>query len=421
MVGAIPTNNKVRKDVKQPGVKNPPCPICKETDTILWQDFDGSFSFGMTNFFPIHTKKYGCWSCCHVFSTNLPNANYLEGHYENQDRNRHSMSNKNSLHKKGYYLSALAILNKIVKDLCSQKRASISVLDLGCGSGEIIVALKRRFPKLIAHGIDINPSAKEAEKFADVKIRVGQFPDTSFNVKYDLVILSGFLEHQKNPILFLKQIKKIIKSNGTIFVEIPDAFSILTKRQDLAQKRVHDIMNDEHLHHFSLNSLLKVVGKAGFVVVQHHKSSKGIWEVLQVVLRVGDDKGGIVFRNYKRLFFDGFSQYTSTKAILRRRLKKVFQIKKGLAIYGAGWHTSIVLPQLFSQLIQRDFMIFDSNSLKAHLQLFGRKITSSSDSSINNPDYFLLSTLENLDEFEKFIISVRTRKPRPKLIRLYKL
>jgi 2-polyprenyl-3-methyl-5-hydroxy-6-metoxy-1,4-benzoquinol methylase len=104
------------------------------------------------------------------------------------------------------------------------------VLDIGCGSGWLArLALNRGFD---VTAMDISKKVVEeniwymGEKNIHYEIVQGSataipFPDQSF----DSVIMTEVLEHLANPALALAEIHRVLKSNGTVVLSVPNGWT----------------------------------------------------------------------------------------------------------------------------------------------------------------------------------------------------
>ena len=71
------------------------------------------------------------------------------------------------------------------------------------------------------------------------------------------------LEHLENPLEFLKQIKKYLKSSGIIYIEVPNLRDALIHAYNLPH-HYKFYFHKTHLWYFTKQSLMKMMGKAGF-------------------------------------------------------------------------------------------------------------------------------------------------------------
>ena len=95
----------------------------------------------------------------------------------------------------------------------------LTVLDIGSGSGEqsnIFIKNHKVVTKF-----DNSKSRSFTDK--DKNIIIGDFMDYKFSNKYDLIFCCHVLEHQKNPIDFIKKISEICKDQGYIAIIVPPA------------------------------------------------------------------------------------------------------------------------------------------------------------------------------------------------------
>jgi SAM-dependent methyltransferase len=94
-------------------------------------------------------------------------------------------------------------------------REQDSVLDFGCGGGFTL----RNIPCLRRAGVEINPSAQAVaaanglECFGDL----AEIPDNAF----DVVFSNHSLEHVPNPILALKEMRRVLKPGGKLLLVLP--------------------------------------------------------------------------------------------------------------------------------------------------------------------------------------------------------
>ena len=124
-----------------------------------------------------------------------------------------------------------------------------NVLDIGCGFGLCMKMLSKQCKKII--GLDINPVAKEI--FPELKIKKidlnsGKLPFKSKT--FDLVICTETLEHIFYPNFILKEIKRILKDEGTAIISLPNDYNLSEKFNFLIGRKLtqHDI--DSFGHHF---------------------------------------------------------------------------------------------------------------------------------------------------------------------------
>ena len=96
-----------------------------------------------------------------------------------------------------------------------------TVLELGCGSGELINAIAEKFSglnRIVAVDLFDRPEKLDRRvEFIKQDIEKLDIPGS-----FDLVILNQVLEHIKNPLGLLTNIKKILNPHGRILIVVPN-------------------------------------------------------------------------------------------------------------------------------------------------------------------------------------------------------
>jgi SAM-dependent methyltransferase len=113
---------------------------------------------------------------------------------------------------------------KSLPEVTARLAAGGSVLDFGCGSGQVCIALAKAFPKASVKGLDVDESslqkARAAAADAGVKVEFQKkVPDTFF----DLVTICDCIHDLAAPVETLKQVRSLLKPDGTLFIIEPKA------------------------------------------------------------------------------------------------------------------------------------------------------------------------------------------------------
>lgn len=103
-------------------------------------------------------------------------------------------------------------------------RKSGHLLEIGCGAGDQLLALKEVGWNVL--GIDFDPAAVETAKERGLDVRLGDLrqaalPATSF----DAIVMSHVVEHVIDPIGLLMECARILKPEGDFVVITPNASS----------------------------------------------------------------------------------------------------------------------------------------------------------------------------------------------------
>ncbi|HJT61121.1 MAG TPA: class I SAM-dependent methyltransferase [Burkholderiales bacterium] len=110
-------------------------------------------------------------------------------------------------------------------DTAARLAAGGRALDVGCGSGAVCAALARAFPKAEIIGID--PDAESirrarADAPANAKFEVSETSKFK-SAGFDLVTLCDVLHDLAEPLKTLREIRALLKPDGTLFIVEPRA------------------------------------------------------------------------------------------------------------------------------------------------------------------------------------------------------
>lgn len=146
-------------------------------------------------------------------------------------------------------------LTSQIKDL-----ASLEILDLGSGQGAFLIDAATH--GAIVTGLETNPAyikkSYEAAAKAGVQITVIEgrgealpFPDNSF----DFVNLSEVIEHVDDPLLLLREVHRVLRPGGRVYLSVPNRFGI----------------KDPHFHLYFVNWLPRRLANAFISLFGTHK------------------------------------------------------------------------------------------------------------------------------------------------------
>ncbi len=154
---------------------------------------------------------------------------------------------------------------QILLNLLAKYKTPGKILDVGCGPGLFLSEAKKRGWRV--QGVDLSPWAKKyaAENFG-VDVFEGSLSEASFPDKsFDVVVMNDVIEHLEDPKSALRQIRRVLKNDGVLYLSTPDIDSFLSK---LLRAKWWGI-NKYHLFYFSRKSLEKMFHETGFRSIHH--------------------------------------------------------------------------------------------------------------------------------------------------------
>jgi 2-polyprenyl-3-methyl-5-hydroxy-6-metoxy-1,4-benzoquinol methylase len=137
------------------------------------------------------------------------------------------------------------------------------LLEIGCSAGMFLSQVKP-FVKEIT-GIDYDrASARFAARKCNCKTYDVGVSEAGFLAhQFDVICLFQVLEHVRDPLAFLGDIKKYLTPGGRIFVEVPNLEDSLIAAYDLPN-HYNFYYHAAHLWYFTRKSFLSLMKKSGF-------------------------------------------------------------------------------------------------------------------------------------------------------------
>lgn len=148
-------------------------------------------------------------------------------------------------------------------------------LEIGCGQGFVLVdALTRGWR---VHGTDIQDNRIDLAKNDAISFVKGELLKIGFdNDSFDSIYMDSILEHVQHPVMYLEEIRRILRPGGVLYVGVPNEASLANdvkeiifrgfQRKDISV-RLKPFVSPYHINGFTKTSLKKAFQKAGFKIV----------------------------------------------------------------------------------------------------------------------------------------------------------
>jgi SAM-dependent methyltransferase len=136
------------------------------------------------------------------------------------------------------------------------------LLDVGCGSGEMLLALREAGWRV--RGLDVDGRAVEVARSAGLPVDEGDLLDSGYPAgSFDAVRFWHSLEHTRSPRAQLTEARRVLRAGGTLTIGVPNFASLLSR---VTRDRWFYLDLPRHLWHFDRRSLARVAAAAGFAV-----------------------------------------------------------------------------------------------------------------------------------------------------------
>lgn len=142
-------------------------------------------------------------------------------------------------------------------------------LDIGCASGYMLSEISLTYPHAKYSGVDVYAKAINFAKkrYPNIKFQVAFAEKLPFeNETFDLIIFYETIEHVENPLLSLKEIKRVLKKKGTSIVTMDSGNFLFRLVWFLWENSTGKVWKGAHLHPFHHADLEKIIGKSGLKI-----------------------------------------------------------------------------------------------------------------------------------------------------------
>ncbi len=213
------------------------CPICSG-DNISLHIRTRDFFFSQEEF------SISCCSDCNFKFTN-PVPSDLAMYYDTKEYLSHNTDDNGFMGKLYSTLRNINIKRKyrLVSNYCKKG----NILDIGCGTGELLNYFNRN--SWSVKGIEPNMSARE---FANSNYNLNIFEEKELDKfssqTFDVISMWHVLEHVQDLHNRLKQLSRLLKNDGTILIALPN----LSSPDSIKYKEYWSALDvPRHLWHFT--------------------------------------------------------------------------------------------------------------------------------------------------------------------------
>lgn len=184
---------------------------------------------------------------------------WYDGHYRNEHGPNLSMKNE----YRSIFECYAHHQEQRIHFLKPYLNSSTRLLDVGCSTGQFIWAVKDLIKD--AAGTDYDSGAASfAHEVTGCDFFGGELEESPFNRNsFDVVVSNHVLEHTFDPLYFLNTIKKYMKPEGVVYVEVPNMNDALLKVYD-SQTFKSIFYHIAHRWYFTSKSFAKIMEMAGF-------------------------------------------------------------------------------------------------------------------------------------------------------------
>ena len=189
-----------------------------------------------------------------------PSLENLGKYYESVDYISHTDSKRSLFEKCYHFIKSIALKNKL-NLVNSLQPAKGSVLDIGAGTGDFLSVVKENGWNTI--GVEPSEKAKAIAQKKGVSF-VEQTSELENN-SFDVITMWHVLEHVPNLDNQIKELKRLLKPNGSLIIAVPN-FKSFDAKQYGNFWAAYDV--PIHFWHFSKTAIKKLFAKEDMELVK---------------------------------------------------------------------------------------------------------------------------------------------------------
>ena len=148
-------------------------------------------------------------------------------------------------------------------------RSGGKLLDVGCAMGAMLAAASAAGYE--PHGVEVNAAAAEAARRHAADVRCGELAAAGFaDAAFDVVTMTDVLEHVREPLATLAEVRRVLVPDGVLLITTPDAGCLGARL--LGRHWPHNKL--EHLFGFDRRTLRRSLEQAGLEVLAVRPATK---------------------------------------------------------------------------------------------------------------------------------------------------
>lgn len=191
-----------------------------------------------------------CNGCQLVKTLQKPTANYEEYHRDEAEYTKDEKLFEN-------------IFKKRFNTISRFKKTPGSILDIGSSTGTMLSIFKEHGWEV--SGIEPSRGAAAIAQKRGIKTKVSTFEKAKLPTNhFDVVIMNHTFEHVNDPLFVLKKIRRILKKEGIVYIDVPNFGGLDAK---IKREAWGYLMPEEHTFHYTPHTLSKIFAKANIDVM----------------------------------------------------------------------------------------------------------------------------------------------------------
>jgi 2-polyprenyl-3-methyl-5-hydroxy-6-metoxy-1,4-benzoquinol methylase len=336
-------------------MKNIHCPVCNSTQKTMMSLFSKNMKVLGESFPESESFIVTCAECGSVYIDTEATQKHFSTYYDSGYSKTISYYDTFGDNVTNQYFDT--IYSCIKKYISSESH----IFDMGAGRGEFSVYLINKGYK---HVLAAEPSLVNCDyiKNSGINCLYDDTFSTNENLKntFDLIILSHSLEHVIDFNIALTNVKSMLKKDGVIYIEVPDA----SKYADVKFPS-YFFMTYEHILHLTQKTFENIANVYGITLLESNSYFKcNSYHVINGIFKNNGTFLNVIYTDETKIAVEEYLQYSKKK--LSPMIQKLENSQEKLILWGIGASTAQLLNDTFDHcnIIQ----LIDSNASRQGIE-----------------------------------------------------
>ena len=204
-----------------------------------------------------------CNNCTLRFTQDAPVETAISKYYKSPDYISHTNSDKGLLNKIYQRVRNYTLQKKAKLVISSTAMLQGKLLDVGCGTGGFLNAMKKE--SWTVTGLEPDEEVRSlAKKLYNLNV-FDSYSISSLSINsFDAITLWHVLEHVHDLHQYIDQLKELLKSNGKLFIAVPNYQSLDADIYRL-KWAAYDV--PRHLYHFTPKAMHVLMEKHSLTII----------------------------------------------------------------------------------------------------------------------------------------------------------
>lgn len=215
-----------------------------------------------------------CLQCGLVIQDTSLSEAELKDYYNEDYQQTNSLRQGAKQTPREHYEDRKQTIRGILKKIRPFLRHDMKVLEVGCGTGEVLEAIKENVAEV--SGIELN---EDFVTFMNCELGIEALAEdgnkfAASGRKFDLIFSIATLDHLPNPLETLISMRELLAPGGKMYIEVPNIDEAMNKYLPEENRLRFNTFfwHKAHLFYFSKDSLTAILRKAGLaseITIRH--------------------------------------------------------------------------------------------------------------------------------------------------------